>query len=122
LTGKQRWLEWRPRRSKAEKKTYGALLAYLKSTNPCIDESRPVDYVTPETAVAYLDFLRKRLAASSPHEELNRLATTLGILAPDRNWGWIRHLPNAPSRAEIEQSKKRIVPPDPAAVLRVRAF
>ena len=97
--------------------TYGALVAYLKVNGAPGALSRPVDLITADTMTEYTDFLRQRLKASSIHEELNRLAATLRILAPDRDWGWIRRLPNAPSRAEIEQSKKRISPPDPAVVL-----
>jgi integrase/recombinase XerD len=97
--------------------TYGAFLMFVNVNFPWLLEVSPADRVTPDLIAAYVTSLNSRLRASSVYEEVNRLATVMAIFDRKRDWSWLRRIPNMPSRQEVERSKKKIVPPDPATVI-----
>jgi integrase len=98
-------------------KTYGAMLMYMKQKHVLDIHAAPSDRVTPDFIYDYIEHMRERLRASSIKEEISRVISTMGVLAPNKNWSWIKHSPNAPTPAEIASSKKHISPPDPAIVI-----
>jgi hypothetical protein len=99
------------------RKTYAALLTFLRDHQALDPDISPGDRITPDIIDDYVVHQRFRLRPSSLHEEINRLATVLGVMAPGKDWCWLRRLRSAPTRIEIEQSKKPIDPPDPAIVI-----
>ncbi|MCB5946095.1 site-specific integrase [Acidocella sp. KAb 2-4] len=103
------------------RKAYAAFLQYLAITEPAALERPLAERVTPPRMFAYIEAMRRRLRASSLKEEINRLISLLNALAPSpagkKSWAWIRQLPNAPTPAEVQTSKRPITPPDPAVAI-----
>jgi integrase/recombinase XerD len=97
---------------------YGTFVMHLHTQAGFDETISPHDRPTAENVSSYIASLRLRLLASSISGHLNGLCQALRIFAPDRDWIWIRKLPNAPRSAEANASRKPVRPPDPAVVLR----
>jgi hypothetical protein len=72
----------------------------------------PNQRLTPERVGRYILSLRGRVRDSTVAIEVQDLAYVAALLAPDRDWAWIRRHQALPSAAEVRVARKPIEAPD----------
>ena len=71
---------------------YGRWLAWLQKQQRLDHDLQPADRVTPANIVAYVDELRRLNASSTVTSRIRHLYCVLRVMAPDRDWDWLRNV------------------------------
>ena len=74
-------------------KGYGRWLHWVSETGLGLDE-RPADRVTPQKARAYVTDLRRLNSDSTVLCRIQELYDAIRVIAPDRDWAWLRRAQN----------------------------
>jgi hypothetical protein len=71
---------------------YGYFLDYLRRHGVPLSQGRPADQVTPENVAFYIAELQDRVASVTMHGSIYKLRRVAELLAPDRDFGWLREI------------------------------
>jgi len=96
-------------------KGYGRWLHWVSETGLGLDE-RPADRVTPQKARAYVTDLRRLNSDSTVLCRIQELYDAIRVIAPDRDWAWLRRGQNR-LRARCEPVRDKMGRIQPADVL-----
>jgi len=96
-------------------KGYGRWLHWVSETGLGLDE-RPADRVTPQKARAYVTDLRRLNSDSTVLCRIQELYDAIRVIAPDRDWAWLRRAQNR-LRARCEPVRDKMGRIQPADVL-----
>lgn len=96
---------------------WGQYLAFLEREGILDRTAGPGDRVTFERCGQFILAMRERLAPKTIETALAFLAMAATVMAPEKDWNWIRKHPLRPSRAEVRATRKEVTPPDAAELL-----
>lgn len=100
---------------------YGRWIRYLEETNPGALALPPDDRVTREHVRAYVARLEADVAPAGACNSLSHLYDAIRVMAPDRDWTWLRAVARSLKARVIPRAKRdRMVDPERLLDLAVR--
>jgi integrase/recombinase XerD len=99
------------------RKAWARFLTFFSVSGELADHECPADRLTPERLGRFILSLRDRLSPSTVQLCVFQLVTAIDAMEPNRDWRWVRGHPGRPRNAEVQLGLKRVIPPDPAALL-----
>ncbi len=71
---------------------YGSWLGFLNELSEIDLERAPADRVSPKLVMRYVERLRTTCNDSTVHSRVRLLYQVLAVMAPDRDWRWLRRI------------------------------
>ena len=92
--------------------SYRRWLGYLKDHDPAALEMAPADRITRERLRCYVEVLRTEVRGTSVSINIDDLHYAARLVAPGRDWGWLRALKSRLAvRVRRQDRFQRLVPP-----------
>jgi len=114
--------QWSAANHKKTSKGYGRFLTWLDGEGLLSSSCSPADRVTQEHVAAYVESLSARNRGYTVPDRIQELYDAIRVMAPDRDWAWLRRI-GAAIRARTRPAKskrERIQPPHLLADLGMR--
>jgi len=103
---------WSPASRRKTASGYGRYLAWLRDTGKLDPSCLPQERVTKEIVTGYVDHLSAYNRGYTVLCRIQELYDAIRVMAPDRDWAWLRRLGSAiRSRTRPAKSKVGRVPP-----------
>ncbi|MFC1491573.1 tyrosine-type recombinase/integrase [Nitrospinota bacterium] len=83
---------WSEQTREKYRKGYGRWLTFLTVTGRFEPDVSPADRITAENVRAYIEELRETVSSWTLWGRLSELLAAAKVLAPDRDWGWLRQV------------------------------
>jgi integrase/recombinase XerD len=99
---------WRPATQRLVAKAYGCYLAFLEDRERLDPASPPGDRASRTVVTAYVESLQASGSAASATFRVEGLAHALRVMAPGRDWAWLRRAANA-LRARIRSRADKLL-------------
>lgn len=99
-------------------KAWGQYLSFLETRGWLDPNQAPGDRLTLERVSAFIRSLKAHLNANSVHQTVINVFYAIRAMVPDQDWRWVRRHPERPRPAEVNASRKLVVPFDPVDLVR----
>lgn len=99
-------------------KAWGQYLSFLETQGWLVQSQPPGDRLTLERVTAFIRCLKTHLNANSVHQTVVNVFYAIRAMVPERDWRWVRRHPERPRPAEVNASRKPVVPFDPVELVR----
>jgi site-specific recombinase XerD len=96
---------------------WGSFLRYLMTVGELFDSESPAERLTPQRLGGYICAILRLNRASTVRTRIIQLSYMAKMLAPDREWAWVRQHAALPTEAEAAASRKQPRHIDPTQLI-----